>query len=183
MVLITLGLIVLGLTQLICLLALVDQYKGLLQIRNDLRLSDIPHDLSLIDGKGVRASAAGLPAAVDAEELAVVVIFSTKCTACVTVARGLKGGIPPPGWALIAAGSEEQCQDFQRQVGLTGDRILMDVGGRIADNLNVRTFPSAVVFSNGEPVRAETIPSYRQLRRVLKESVARRAEPNGGASG
>jgi hypothetical protein len=179
MALVTMGLIAVGLVQLICLLALVDQYKGLLQIRRDLSLVDTPYDLGLVDDEAPRASATGLPKAFDAEELVVIAVFSTKCASCVTVAQDWRGRISEPTWALIAAGSEDQAREFQRTVGLPSDRVLIDVDGRIASNLKVRTFPSAVVFSKGELKTATTIPSYRQLRALIEDSVAQVAGING----
>lgn len=172
MILITMGLIAVILLQVICILALVDQYKGLLQIRTALRLVDTPYDLGLADDEALRPSAVGLPAAFDVDEVVVVAIFSTKCASCFTVAQGLRGRLPAPSWALIAAGSEDQGREFQTSVGLPSDRVLMDVDGRIASSLNIRTFPSAVVFSKGSLKTATTIPSYRKLRRLIEDSVA-----------
>jgi hypothetical protein len=179
MTLVTVGLIVVGLVQLVCLLALIDQYKGLLQIRTALSLVDTPYDLGLVDGEVSRASAAGLPTVFDAEDLVVIAIFSTKCASCITVAQDWRGRVSEPTWALIAAGSEDQAREFQSKVGLPSDRVLVDVDGRIASNLKIRTFPSAVVFSKGELKTATTIPSYRQLRALIQDSVAQFAGING----
>jgi hypothetical protein len=179
MALVTIGLIALGVVQLVCLLALVDQYKGLLQIRRQLGLIDTPYDLGLADDGALRASAAGLPTAFDREDVVVIAVLSTKCASCVTVAQDWHGKISEPAWALIAAGSHEQAREFQEKVGLFSDRVLVDVEGRIANNLKIRTFPSAVVFSKGELKSATTLPSYRQLRALIEESVEQFAGING----
>ena len=178
MVLLTMGLIAVALLQVLCLLALVDQYKGLLQIRTSLKLVDTPYDLGLAVDEAPRPSAVGLPADFDTEDIVIVIVFSTKCASCVTVAQGMRGRVPGPAWALIAAGSEEQCREFQRSAALPSDRVLIDVGGLIASGLNVRTFPSAVVFSKGELKTAMTIPSHRQLRNLIEDSVAQFAVTN-----
>ena len=168
MALITLCLVVVAVLQVICLLALVDQYKSLLQVRNALLLVDTPQELPLLGLDGVRPSAVGLPARLDSEEFAIVVLLSNKCGTCTAVARGF-GRFPAPGWAVVAAASEDQCRVFQEEVGLHGDRVLLDVGGRIADRLKVHSFPTAIVFSNGAAVNSRAIPSNRQLRRLLED--------------
>jgi thioredoxin-like negative regulator of GroEL len=47
----------------------------------------------------------------------------------------------------------------------------VDIGGTVAEGLNVQTFPAAVVFANGSVAAAQTLPSYRQLQRLLKDGV------------
>ena len=167
MVLIALVLTVMGLLQIICLLALVDQYKGLLQIRDRLELKDTALDLPVSDLQ-VRAAGTGLPPSFTSDDVAVGLLFSTKCLSCASVAEGLKGRVPGGAWAIIA-GSEPQCEEFRAKAGLTGDRVLLDIGGRITDKLRVRTFPSALLFSNGRLAAAKSVPSYRELRHVLAD--------------
>ena len=167
MTLIVVGLIVLGVLEIVCLLALVDQYKGILQIRERLALDDTALDLEVVNA-GVQAAAIGLPLAFSRDDLAVGVMLSTKCASCFTVAEGFKGRVPTGAWAIIA-GSESGCKEFQERVGLAGDRVLMDFGGQIADRLHVRTFPSALLFANGQLTAVKSVPSYRELRHVLDD--------------
>jgi hypothetical protein len=167
MLLIGIGLGIVLLVQIICVLALIDQYKGILQIRNQLRLRDDAVDLEIAE-MGVDASEAGLPPPFSSEEGVVGVLFSTRCASCFSVAEGFKGRVPAGAWAIIA-GSEPQCKEFQERVGLTGDRVLADVDGRIADKLRVRTFPSALLFARGELTAAKSVPSYRELRHVIND--------------
>lgn len=167
MPLIAVGLGIVLLVQAICVLALIDQYKGILQIRHRLDLKDTAIDLDIAE-TGVLASETGLPSPFSTEEGVVAVLFSTKCASCFSVAEGFKGRVPAGAFAIIA-GSEVQCREFQDRVGLTGDRVLMDVDGRIADKLRVRTFPSALLFSRGELTAAKSVPSYRELRHVIDD--------------
>jgi hypothetical protein len=167
MALVAVGLILVALIQVLCLFALVDQYKSLLQIRDALRLVDTPQELPLIGVDGILPSSIGLPAVVDAEPFAVVLLLSTKCTTCKAVARGMNGQVPARSWAVIEGRSDDECREFQREVGLAGQEVLIDVGGQIADRLRTRTFPSAVVFSNGAARSVRTVPSYRQFRQML----------------
>lgn len=171
MTLIWLGILFIALVQGICMFALVDQYRSMLQIRDALRLIDTPQELPLLELEGLSPSAFGLPSRIDSEALAVVVLLSTKCTTCTAVARGF-GEFPAPGWAVIAANSTDQIEGFEESVGLSGSRVIRDVGGRVADRMKIRTFPTAIVFAAGAAVNLRTIPSHRQLRRLL-ESEAR----------
>jgi hypothetical protein len=162
-----LGLTLVALIQVLCLFALVDQYKSLLQIREALRLVDTPNEIPLFDLQGTLPSSAGLPATIDSEPFAVILLLSTKCTTCKAVARGMGGQVPVHSWALVEGGSERECLEFKEEVGLPDKQVLIDVGGRIAQKLGTRIFPSAIVFSNGVARSARTVPSYRQFRQLL----------------
>ena len=168
MALLGFGLTFVAVIQVICLFALVDQYKSLLQIRESMRLVDTPNDLPLFDLEGTLPSSVGLPAAVDSEPFAVVLLLSTRCTTCKAVARGMGGQVPAHSWAVIEGRSESECQEFRDEVSLADQPVLIDVGGRIAERLRTRIFPTAIVFSNGVARSARTIPSYRQFRQVLE---------------
>lgn len=161
------SLTVVALVQVLCLFALVDQYKSLLQIRDALRLVDTPNELPVLSLDGILPSSVGLPAALDAEPFAVVLLLSTKCTTCKAVARGMGGRVPAHSWVVIEGRSEDECREFQQEVSLTDRQVLIDVGGRIADGLRTRTFPTAIVFSSGVARSARIIPSYRQFRQLI----------------
>src|ERR1700726_4995548 len=107
MIVIGVAVLGLGIIQAICVLALVDQYKGLLQIRRALLLADTPYDLDIGGGAAQLPSAAGLPARLDKDDLSIVVVFSTKCATCITVAHEMAGRLPTQAWAVITGGSEE----------------------------------------------------------------------------
>jgi len=164
--LIVTALIVIGIAQVLCLLALVDQYKGLLQIREQLKLIDTSYDLEL-SGVGTRASAAGLPSDLSHTDIAVTLMFSTKCLTCYNVAESMKGRLPASTWAIIT-GSEGQCAEFQTRAHLGHDRVILDVGGKIVDKLRVHAFPSALLFVDGELRAAKSVPSLREFEHLLK---------------
>lgn len=170
MVLIVIALIVVSLIQCLCLFALVDQYKSLLQIRDALRLVDTPNELPLLGLDEVRPSALGLPAAIDTEPFAVVLLLSTKCTTCRAVAKGMGGHVPSTCWVVVEGRGEPEIRSFREETGLLSGAIFADPGGRIAEKLRAHVFPSAVVFVRGVAQTARSIPSYRQLTQLLSRS-------------
>lgn len=167
MALLGLGLVLVAVIQVICVFALVDQYKSLLQLRDALRLVDTPNELPVLGLDGTLPSSVGLPAVIDGEPFAVVLLLSTKCTTCKAVARGMDGQVPAKTWAVIEGRSESECRGFQEAAGLPNERVLIDPGGRIADGLKTRIFPTAMVFSMGVALRAQSVPSSRQLRQLV----------------
>jgi hypothetical protein len=159
--------ILIAVVQVICLLALVDQYHGLLQIREALGLVDTPQQLAIDGAEYLTPSSVGLPSHLDNEELAVVVLLSTKCGTCRSIGRGFQGHVSSPAWAVIAGESRERCKEWLIEVGLSGARLVEDIGGTVAESLKLTTFPSAIVFANGSIQSARTLPSFRQLKRLL----------------
>ncbi len=170
MTLLAIGLGIVLVVQILCLMALVDQYKGLLQIREHLGLKDAAADLD-VSPRGIRASDAGLPVPFMMEQRVVGLLFSTKCASCYTVAEGFRGKAPGGAWVIIT-GSEAQCAGFRDRVGLRGERILDDINGEIAERLLIRTFPSALLFNGGVLAAAKAVPSVREMRRVLDDWLA-----------
>jgi hypothetical protein len=171
MSLLALCVILITVVQVICLLALVDQYHGLLQIREALGLVDTPQELAIDGAEQLKPSTVGLPSQLDNEEVAVVVLLSTKCGTCRSIGRGFQGRVSSPAWAVIAAESRERGEEWLADVGLSGERLVMDVGGTVAERLKLKTFPSAVIFTRGSVESARTLPSYRQLSRLLGAGV------------
>lgn len=168
MALLGLGLTLLALIQVVCVFALVDQYKSLLQLRDALRLVDTPNELPVLGLDGTLPSSVGLPAVIDGEPFALVLLLSTKCTACKAIARGIGGQVPHKTWPVIEGRSESECREFQEAAELPAERVLLDPGGRIADGLKTRIFPTAIIFSKGVAVLARSIPSYRQFRQLVE---------------
>jgi len=180
------GLVAVALTlvvliQVVCLFALVDQYKGLLQIREASRLVDTSYDIPLFDIDSMLPSAIGLPAAIDHEQFAVVLLLSTKCTACRAVALGMEKRLPDHTWVVLEGRSEDECREFQEQVGLAAEPVFVDAGGRIAERLRAHVFPSAIIFAQGHASSAHSVPSYRQFRQLLDKRGAFLAELNSAS--
>lgn len=174
---------VIALIQVICVLALIDQYRGLLQIRASLGLVDSSKEIDLAAVRDrVTPSSLGLPAAVEAESRAVVVFLSTHCSTCLAIASGLGGHVRSPLWLVVEGLSPETAEKWLSGVGLSHERVLQDSDGAIAERLSLDVVPSALVFERGELVRAATLPSIRQLNRIVTHTstteAARGAVPN-----
>jgi hypothetical protein len=165
---------VLAVVQVVCVLALIDQYKGLLQIRTGLGLIDTPRVLELANlGASPAPSTLGLPTRLDAETAAVVVFLSTTCTICRSIGEGLRGVVPARMWVVVEGPSPEICAHWLEEVQLSGERIVHDIAGQIAARLQLQVVPAALVFDRGKLKHAQTLPSFRQLERVLSQSPTR----------
>lgn len=166
-------LVVIAVIQVVCVLALIDQYRGLLQIRANLGLIDVTKAIDLpAVGARVAPSSVGLPRELDHEALTVVAFLSTKCSTCRTIAEELQGHVRKPLWVIVEGPSAEACSDFLAAVGLSGSRIGQDVQGEIAQRLDLRVAPAALIFLDGQLARALSLPSARQLKRILSQPTA-----------
>lgn len=81
----------------------------------------------------------------------------------------MDGRVPGNTWAIIEGRSADECLQFKAEVGLSDTRVMVDPGGRIADKLKTHMFPSAIVFVDGKPRSAKSIPSYRQFRQICED--------------
>jgi hypothetical protein len=158
-----------AIVQVICVLALVDQYRSLLQIRENLGLVDTPQPVHLpAMAAALSPSAVGLPARLDAEDRVVVAFLSTRCMTCRTIGRSLRGRVPPGTWVVVCGSTAEDRDRWLAEVELSGERLtLEDMYDGIASRLDLHVFPSALVFEHGALVQALTLPSSRQLDRLL----------------
>ena len=162
---------VLCLLVLICLLALVDQYRTLELIRARLNLEDNPEPISLPRDRSVVPSAIGLPSALDATSYLVVLILSTSCNTCRAIAHGMKGKSWADVWVVLEqARSAEEGAEWISGVGVPDDRTTIDIDGAVAAALGISLTPSVVLYRDGEALLAQTIPTFRQLTPLLSAS-------------
>lgn len=70
---------------------------------------------------------------------------------------------------LQQAHSAEQGREWLLDAGLPEDRAVVDLDGRIAGALGIDVIPSVVLYDEGEPFIAQTIPSFRQLVPLLSK--------------
>jgi hypothetical protein len=171
-VLLPIAIAVIAILQVICLLALVDQYKGLLQIRESMGLLDTPEPIQLAALTAAPApSELGLPERLDAEERVVVAFLSTKCTTCRNIGKGLRGHIPTNMLVMLEGPRQDACEQWLTEVGLSGERVLIEsMHDGVASRLDLSIFPSALIFEAGSLRAAQTLPSTRQLRQLLIEA-------------
>ncbi|GAA1704926.1 thioredoxin domain-containing protein [Fodinicola feengrottensis] len=175
---------VLGLLLAVCLLALVDQYRTLELIRARLKLEDNPEPIQLPVDRLIAPSAIGLPAELDSEPYLVLLFLSTSCTTCRSIADGLRKQNSSNLWVVLQqAHSEAEGAQWLANMGIAQDRSTVDVSGDVAVALEIDVIPSVAIYRNGEPLLAQTIPSFRQLtpllsphtmpRSVMKEGTVR----------
>lgn len=158
----------------------VELYRQVTQIRAYLKLVDEPTPVQLGNAGGVLASTAGLPAAVDSAPSAIVLVLSTKCATCRTLANTVRGAIPRWLWLLVepATGADEEGRRFVAEFQLDGERTVVDAGGEIAERLGMDVSPLALFFENGRLHRAETVPSARHLYSIAPTSLPLRLMPS-----
>ncbi|MEV6040524.1 hypothetical protein AB0L65_56105 [Nonomuraea sp. NPDC052116] len=167
MIALTIAVCILTIVVLICVLALVDQYRTLEVVRSELGLNDTPEAIALPEGLATPPSAAGLPAEFDGHERLIVLILSTMCSTCQTIAKRLRGEVPHGVRLVIEARSHEDAETWLVAARMPADRVIVDEEAKIATALDIMVAPSAVVFQDGRAVSAQTIPSFRQLEALL----------------
>ena len=160
--------VVLSLLVLLCLLALVDQYRTMELIRARLKLDDNPDPIAIPSDRPVAPSAIGLPTELDARPYLAVVFLSTTCITCRSIAKGLQTTPYTDVWVvLLHAHDEEEGAAWLDAAEIPADRASIDPRGDIASALGIDVVPSVVVYRDGEAVLAQSIPSFRQLVPVL----------------
>jgi hypothetical protein len=151
---------------------LVEMFDQLKQVRKYLELVDTPTTLDLADRAGKLPSSVALPSRLDQVHRAVVLFLSNKCETCHTIAESLAGIELPNGlWVVLVPVTSGKFDDFLKRYPLRGDRLLIDDGQVIAARIGLDITPAAVIVEDGRMVRAQTVPTVRQL------YVALRAEP------
>jgi hypothetical protein len=156
--------VLLSLLVLVCLLALVDQYRTMELIRAKLKLEDNPEPIPIPNDRPVNPSAIGLPNELDARAHVAVLFLSTSCTTCRSIAKGLQTKPSTDVWVvLMHAPNEEAGAAWLAAAQMPAERASVDVHGDIASALGIDVVPSVVVYREGDIVLAQSIPSFRQL--------------------
>jgi thiol-disulfide isomerase/thioredoxin len=162
--------VVLALLVLIELGALSELFKQVQQIRSHLRLDDLPVAFPL-QQTGLLASSSGLPVEIDAEGSAVVLFLSPNCITCRQLGLSLMSGpssLTDHLWVLIEPVFDHSAEEFVSQYEIR-ERFMIDINHSVADSLGVDTTPLALIIENGRVKTAMTVPSPRQLGKILKE--------------
>ncbi len=145
------------------------------QLREVNGILDRPLEVDLGDVAGTMPSSYGLPKALDSIASAIVVFISDRCGTCHALAAGFKGTLPPGLWVVLVARSPESTEEFLASHQLTAmstdGRLSVDVAGKIADRIGLRTTPVGFRVENGRLVSATTVPSTRYLSSILPNRV------------
>ena len=153
----------------------IELYRDVRQLREVNGILDRPLEVVVEDVAGTTPSNYGLPNALDSVASATVLFISDRCGTCHALAAGFKGALPPGLWVVLLARSPESTEEFLASHRLTAmstdGRLLVDVGGKIADRIGLRTTPVGFRVENGRLVSATTVPSTRYLSSILPNRV------------
>jgi hypothetical protein len=159
---------ILSILVVICVLALVDQYLTLEVIRNRLKLEDTPEPIALPRDRSLAPSAVGLPSDLDSWPHLVALFLSTSCTTCRSIAEGMRTQPSSNVWVVLQQVRDvEHGTQWLADVGLPAERATIDLDGSVAETLGISIIPSAVLYREGDPLLAQSIPSFRQLTPLL----------------
>jgi hypothetical protein len=158
---------------LICMLALVDQYRTLALIRARLEMDDSPEPLDWPTSADVRPSNIGLPERLDNESHLVLLFLSTRCNTCRKVIDGFKGRPPATVWVVLETESSEAGGAWLSDASYPRERATLDLDGSVAASLDLDVTPAAFLMRYGEVLMGQTIPSYRQLSGLLSKDSSR----------
>jgi hypothetical protein len=159
------------LVALICFAALVEMYKSLSELQKYVDYNDaaksLPDETSALMGQ--LPSQHGLPARLDGEAFAAMLLLSPRCNTCARVATELAKGIPE-GLTVVIGGAEESvARKWLQSLGLSPDDVIVDHDYRIINSMGLYTTPALLRIIDGRLAGAWTIPSYRALRSFLDE--------------
>jgi hypothetical protein len=140
--------------------ALVEVFRQLADIRQAFDLDDEPLPLDL-GRNGLRAAELGLPARIEGLPEAIVVFLSTKCAACASIAHLFSGGSPESVWFVVQA--EHDAASLIETLERAGERLVVDIDGRMTAELGLEVTPSVLTVRYGEVVRAQAVSSPRQV--------------------
>lgn len=150
--------------------AVVELFRDVEQLRDELGIIDTPRDVELGNVAGGDPSSYELPKALDNEPFAIVLFLHEGCGTCKSLAEGLNGRVPDGLWLVIEARSREVATGFLSRHGLSegvSQRVVIDEGQHSANLLGLDTTPVALRIQNGTIVSASTVPSSRYLRGIL----------------
>jgi hypothetical protein len=160
----------------------IELYRDVRQLRDINGILDRPLDVELEDVAGTVPSTYGLPKALDSITSAVVLFLSDRCATCHVLADGFNGALAPGLWVVLEARSPQATEEFLAKYRLTATstqgRLLVDVAGRVAENIGLRTTPVGFRVQNGRLVSATTVPSRRYLSSILPNSVRLERSPS-----
>jgi hypothetical protein len=172
--------LVIAVLVLVCLFAIMDQYRTLEEVREHLGTGDAPRPLTH-PTTPVVASEIGLPARLDGADHAVILFVSTTCATCATVARGLRGPLAPDIHIVLKAVSEPDGVTWCGEIGLDPDHVTIATDDRIADAFGLRVTPAGFVLHHDRIAVAQTVPTPRQLVALLDQAAALAVGPPVGA--
>jgi hypothetical protein len=166
MMLVGIALAVLSVLMLVALLALVDQHQSLEAVRRHLNSTTTPQGIAY-ENPGVSLASLGLPARLDDLARLNLLFLSTSCTACQSLAGAMRRAPRENLWIVVDAPTLDQGNRWLSAVGLDDGIATVDDTRRIASAYGIAMAPAVVVLREGEPLVAQTVPSYEHLEPLL----------------
>ena len=154
---------------LISFVAQREMQHNLLQIRSTLNMVDAPSPVDIGSIRDQRPARYGLPPALDSTPHALLLVLSTKCVTCHSIASNLRDVVPPLVWILIEDGDEFPSPFMQRH-NLSGDRVLLDTNQTVADGMGIDLTPIGIRIHGGRIADGVVLTSVRQLWDLLPET-------------
>jgi hypothetical protein len=152
-----------GLVIVLLVVSQVELFRDIEQLRTATGNIDRPLPVDLGAAHGRAPGDVGLPAELDGELGALVLVLSTRCGTCRSIAETLGGTIPKQVWLLLIGSVPEDSKEFVEVYGFDGPRMVVDTDDRISSALGVMSTPTGIVVENGRLAWAQTVPSTRQL--------------------
>ncbi|HJU90372.1 MAG TPA: hypothetical protein VJ672_13335 [Gemmatimonadaceae bacterium] len=154
---------------------MIELYRDVRQLREVNGILDRPLDVDVGEVAGTEPSRYGLPRALDGVASGLLLFLSDRCGTCHALAAGFDGALPPGLWVVLEARGPEATEEFLARyrftAASTAGRLWVDVAGRVADQIGLRTTPVAFRIENGRIAGATTVPSRRYLSSILPNRV------------
>lgn len=93
--------------------------------------------------------------------------MSDGCTTCYDLAPHVSAFVRPGLSIILVARSAEAGHKWTTRYGVEGSEDVTIDDGSLVDHLGVKVMPSVVRFEGEYPVSAATVPSERQLAKVV----------------
>lgn len=172
---VTLAVGVLALLVFVLFSVVIELYRDVRQLREVAGILDRPLEVEMGDLAGAKPSRYGLPEPLDSVASAIVLFLSDRCGTCHSLAAGFEGRLPWGLWVVLEARSPRSTEEFLVSYDLTPEstdgRLSVDVGGKIAERMGLRTTPVGFRVESGRFVNATTVPSKRYLSSILPNRV------------
>jgi hypothetical protein len=148
--------------------ALLELFRDIRQLRDAAGILDRPLVVDIKPIEGTNPSEYGLPDAMDSAPSAILLFLSERCLTCRVIAGALREPLPSTLWVVAEARNPQLADNFVTVTNLLRhERVLLDIGGQIANRMGLNTTPVGFRIQNGRFVSATTVPSTRYLFSIL----------------
>lgn len=155
-------------------LVLLETVRQIAQIRRELDFDDRPVPVSVgrLAGQPLPAPARAVWSDNGATRDGVLVLLSTDCSTCRSVAAGLREVVSGFDQLRIVvalqARSPEEVTDLLAEAGLARDEIVVDLENEIGSSVGILLRPAAVVVRDGIVSEGAIVRNPRQLQQLLQ---------------